>query len=85
MANVPLLASQTVPGLSYQLLASHNCNNPSVFHHCRGNNVSTELLPNNGCCTVACLPSCYLAMGLHVTLLLLGLLFAIVVMGMVVV
>jgi hypothetical protein len=37
-----------------------------VFSRCRGN-VSTELFPSNGCCTVACLHSCCLAMGLHVT------------------
>jgi hypothetical protein len=42
-----------------------------LFHYCvfsryRGN-VSTELLPSNGCCTIAYLHSCYLAMGLHVT------------------
>jgi hypothetical protein len=42
----------------------------AVFFRCRGNNVSTELFPGNGCCTVACLHSCYLAMGLHVTILL---------------
>jgi hypothetical protein len=29
---------------------------------------STELFPSNGCCTVARLQSCYLAMGLHVTI-----------------
>jgi hypothetical protein len=28
--------------------------------------VSTELFPSNGRCTVACLHSCYLEMGLHV-------------------
>jgi hypothetical protein len=33
-------------------------------------NVFTELFPSNGCCTVACLHNCYLAMGLHVTLLI---------------
>jgi hypothetical protein len=38
-----------------------------VFSRCRGNNVSTELFPSNGCCAVACLHSCYLAKGLHVT------------------
>jgi hypothetical protein len=37
-----------------------------VFSCCRGNNVSTELFPSNGCSTVACLHSCYLAMVLHV-------------------
>jgi hypothetical protein len=37
-----------------------------VFSHCRRNNVSTELFPSNGFCTVACLHSCYLAIGLHV-------------------
>jgi hypothetical protein len=31
--------------------------------------VSTELFPSNGCCTVACLHSCYLATGLHVPVL----------------
>jgi hypothetical protein len=35
--------------------------------HCQGN-VSTELFPSNGCCTVASLHSCYLAIGLHVTI-----------------
>jgi hypothetical protein len=34
-----------------------------VFSFCWGKNVSTELLPSNGCCTVAC----YLAMVLRVT------------------
>jgi hypothetical protein len=38
-----------------------------VFSRCCGN-MSTELFPSNGCCTVDCLHSCYLAMGLHVTL-----------------
>jgi hypothetical protein len=28
----------------------------------------TELFPSNGCCTVACLHSCYLALGLHLTM-----------------
>jgi hypothetical protein len=37
-----------------------------VFSRCRVNNVSTELFPSNGCCTVVCLHSCHLAMGLHV-------------------
>jgi phosphate starvation-inducible membrane PsiE len=32
--------------------------------------MSTELFPSNGCYTVACLHSCYLAMGLHVTIFL---------------
>jgi hypothetical protein len=36
-----------------------------VFPRCRGNNLSTELFPSNGYCTVACLHSCYLTMGLH--------------------
>jgi hypothetical protein len=45
-----------------------------LFHYCvffpyRGNNVSTDLLPSKGCCAVACLHSCYLATGLHVTIL----------------
>jgi hypothetical protein len=34
------------------------------------NVVSTELFPSNGCCTVACLHSCYLAVGLHATILM---------------
>jgi hypothetical protein len=29
--------------------------------------VCTELCPSNDCCTVACLHSCYLSVGLHVT------------------
>jgi hypothetical protein len=32
--------------------------------------MSTELFPSNGCCTVACLHRCYLAMGLHFTIFL---------------
>jgi hypothetical protein len=44
-----------------------NLFNYCVFSRCRGNSVSTELFPSNGCCTVACLDSCYLAMDLHVT------------------
>jgi hypothetical protein len=32
--------------------------------------VSTELFPGNGCCTVTCVYSCYLAMDLHVKILL---------------
>jgi hypothetical protein len=123
------LGSRTVPGLSYQLLDSHNCNSQSqsyfmtgglppvssswmnrlafvkctyhtysiglhvrgkttspryvapartahktslplfVFCRSRETNVSTELFPSNDCCTVACLHSCYLALGLHVTVL----------------
>jgi hypothetical protein len=39
----------------------------SVFSSCQGNNVTTELFPSNGCCTAACLHSCYLATGLRVT------------------
>jgi hypothetical protein len=44
----------------------------SLFHYCvffrfRGN-VSTGLSLSNGCCTVACLHSCYLATGLRVTI-----------------
>jgi hypothetical protein len=37
-----------------------------VFSRCRGN-VSTQLFPSNGCCTIACLHRCYLVVGLHVT------------------
>jgi hypothetical protein len=40
-----------------------------LFSRCRANNVSTELLPSNGCCTVASLYSCCLEMGLRVTVL----------------
>jgi hypothetical protein len=40
-----------------------------VFTRCRGNNVSTELFPRNGCYNVACLHNCYLAIGIHVTIL----------------
>jgi hypothetical protein len=40
-----------------------------VLSHYRGNNVSPELFPSNGCCTVVCLHSCYLAVGLQVTVL----------------
>jgi hypothetical protein len=29
--------------------------------------VSKELFPNEGCCTVACLHSCYLTVGLRAT------------------
>lgn len=32
--------------------------------------MATELSPSNGCWTAACLQSCYLATGLHVTILL---------------
>jgi hypothetical protein len=39
-----------------------------MFSHCWGNNVFTDLFPSNSCCTVTCLHSCYLAMGLHVTI-----------------
>jgi hypothetical protein len=39
-----------------------------VFSRCRGNNVSTKLFPSNGCCTVACLHNCCLAMVIHVTI-----------------
>jgi hypothetical protein len=38
----------------------------SLFHVAV--NVSTELFPSNGCCTVSCLHSSYSAMSLHVTL-----------------
>jgi hypothetical protein len=34
-----------------------------------GNTVSTELFSSNGCCTVTCLNSCYLTMGLYATIL----------------
>jgi hypothetical protein len=37
-----------------------------VLSPCRGN-LFTERFPSNGCCTVACLHRCYLAMGLHIT------------------
>jgi hypothetical protein len=34
-----------------------------VFSRYRGNNVSTEMFPGSGCCTVAYLHSCYLAVA----------------------
>jgi hypothetical protein len=37
-----------------------------VLSLCQGNNVCIELFPSNGCCTVACLHGCYLAVHLHV-------------------
>jgi hypothetical protein len=43
-----------------------------VFSRYRGNIVSTEVFPSNGRCTVTCLLSCYLAMGLCVTILMDG-------------
>jgi hypothetical protein len=39
-----------------------------VFSRCRENNGFTELLPSNGCYTVAYLQSCYLTIGLHGTI-----------------
>jgi hypothetical protein len=42
--------------------------NYCIFCRCRRNNISTQLFPNNGCCTVTCLHSCFLTMCLHVTL-----------------
>jgi hypothetical protein len=36
-----------------------------VFSRCQKDNVSTELLPSNDCCTVGCSHSCYLIMRLH--------------------
>jgi hypothetical protein len=48
----------------HRKLFFHYC----TFSRCRGNKVSTELFPWYSCCTVACLHSCYLAMGLHVTI-----------------
>jgi hypothetical protein len=42
--------------------------NVSSVIACSPNNMSTELFPSNGCCTVVCLHSCYLAMGLRVTI-----------------
>jgi hypothetical protein len=41
-----------------------------VFSRCRGSNVSTEPYPDNGSFTVSCLHRCYLAMCLHVTILI---------------
>jgi hypothetical protein len=40
-----------------------------MFPSCSGNNMSTELFPSNGCHAVCCLHSCYLAVGLHATML----------------
>lgn len=39
-----------------------------VFCRCHGNTVYRELFPSNGCCISACLHSCYLGMGLRVTI-----------------
>jgi hypothetical protein len=50
---------------SHRNRLSHYC----VFSDFRGNNVYTELFPSSGCCTVASLQSCYLAMDLHVRIL----------------
>jgi hypothetical protein len=68
------LRFRTHLGLSYQLLTSHNCNSTRkrLYHYCvlSGSNVrvSTELFPGNGCCTVACLHTCYWVIGLRVTI-----------------
>jgi hypothetical protein len=43
-----------------------------VLSHCRGSNVFRELFPSNGCCTVACLHSGYLARDLYVALCYIG-------------
>jgi hypothetical protein len=45
----------------------------NVFHYCvlarcRGNNMSKELFPSNGCYAASCLHSCHLAMGPHITI-----------------
>jgi hypothetical protein len=45
---------------SHRKRISHYC----VFLRYRWNDVSTQLFPSNGCCTVACLHSCYSAMSL---------------------
>jgi hypothetical protein len=42
----------------------------SIQHIPWGVHVSTELFPSNSYCTVACLHSCYLAVGLQVTILI---------------
>jgi hypothetical protein len=72
-----------VPGLAttFSLLTTailnwfnqrHGSHRKRFFHYCLFSrlwgNVSTELFPSNGCCTVACVHSCYLPMGLQVTL-----------------
>jgi hypothetical protein len=51
----------------------HGQHRKHLFHYCafspcRGNNVSIELFPSNGCYAVTCLHSCSLAMSLHVTI-----------------
>jgi hypothetical protein len=58
------------------VLFRHGPHRKRLFHYCvlsrfRGNNGSTELFPSNGCCTVACLHSCCLTVGLQVTVLFL--------------
>jgi hypothetical protein len=39
-----------------------------MFSRCQGKYMSMELYPSNGCCTVTCLHSCYLAMGLLIAI-----------------
>jgi hypothetical protein len=58
------LVKQSRHGSDRKLLF-HYC----MFSSCQGN-LSTELFPSNGCFIVACLHSCYLALGLHVTIYL---------------
>jgi hypothetical protein len=68
-----LSTDSTTGLLVISILRRHGPQRKSLFHYCvfsrcRGNNLLTELLPNNGCCTVAYLHRCFLAMGLHVTI-----------------
>jgi hypothetical protein len=76
--SLPLTTSRTtvelfnISSLTPRYIARHGPHRKHLFHYCviarcRGN-VSTELFPSNGCCTVACLHSCNLAMALHVTI-----------------
>jgi hypothetical protein len=61
----PRLHTGCLSADSSELLV-HGPDRKRLFCRCRRNNVSTELFPNNGCFTVACLHSCFLTMGLHV-------------------
>jgi hypothetical protein len=59
--------------LAFVMWPRHGLHRKRFVHYCtlflcRGS-LTTELFSSNGCCTVACLHSFYLAMGLHVTVL----------------
>jgi hypothetical protein len=50
----------------------HRPHRKRLFHHCMlshcRENMSTELFHSNSCCSITCLHSFYLAMGLRVTI-----------------